>query len=443
MELLNILRYEIKHFVRSKSKLFAYLFFVITCFYSISNGFSLYNKHHYTIKSLQEQEDEKTSQIIEWFNNGEKGPKDKDWVDITDPYWSLRYTPKHVIKNPSPLLPLGIGQSEQYGYYKKITIWSSPYDSDIIEEISNYERFVNGNVDFSFLIIFLLPLLLIILTYNINGLEKDLNFDKLIAIQTRSVNYWVLYRLIFYGVLLVSTINVFILSVLYINNVNIIDGLDLIKLSNLYVAVFIIPFYFVILSSKSSTAIAFKMISIWLFLCVLVPGSVHQYVSLKYPPNFMTDFLDANRKETYATFKLPKDELHRQMLSIYDDLDTTKQGQDSLVNIKTTRNTMSCIVNQINIHAINIIEEQNNFKNNLIRSTYWFNPISYFQNEWNSLTSTDYYAYKDFRDNIQFVINNKLNLLAFECWNERTVNINLYDEYLKKLNATKNQHFNP
>ena len=36
-------------------------------------------------------------------------------------------------------------------------------------------------------------------------------------------------------------------------------------------------------------------------------------------------------------------------------------------------------------------------------------------------------------DSIQFVINNKLNLLAFECWNERTVNINLYEEYLKKL----------
>ena len=189
------------------------------------------------------------------------------------------------------------------------------------------------------------------------------------------------------------------------------------------------------MSSNSSTVIAFKMISIWLFLCVLIPGSVHQYISLKYPPNFMTDFLDANRKETYAVFKLPKEELHRQMLSIYVDLDTTKQGLDSLINRKITRNTMSCIVNQINVQAINIIEEQNNFKNNLIRSTYWFNPISYFQNKWNKLTSTDYYAYKDFRDNIQFITNKKLKILAFECWNERTVNLNLYNEYLKKLNS--------
>lgn len=435
MKFLNILIYELKHFLKSKSKLFAYLFFVIACCYSVYIGFSLYNSQNSNIDSLQEIENENISQVIKWFKTGEKGPKEKDWVDITDPYWSLRYTPKYVVKNPSPLMPLGLGQSEQYGYHKKITIWSSPYDNDVIEEISNYERFINGNIDFSFLIIFLLPLLTIIFTYNINGLEKDLNFDKLIAVQTRSVKHWVLGRLFFYWILLVSTVNIFIIVVFCINNVNIIEGFDLIKLSNLYVTVFFLPFYFVIMSSNSSTVIAFKMISIWLFLCVLIPGSVHQYISLKYPPNFMTDFLDANRKETYAVFKLPKEELHRQMLSIYVDLDTTKQGLDSLINRKITRNTMSCIVNQINVQAINIIEEQNNFKNNLIRSTYWFNPISYFQNKWNKLTSTDYYAYKDFRDNIQFITNKKLKILAFECWNERTVNLNLYNEYLKKLNS--------
>ena len=31
--------------------------------------------------------------------------------------------------------------------------------------------------------------------------------------------------------------------------------------------------------------------------------------------------------------------------------------------------------------------------------------------------------------------NKKLKILAFECWNERTVNLNLYNEYLKKLNS--------
>ena len=72
-------------------------------------------------------------------------------------------------------------------FIKKLSIWSSPFDSDIAEEISNYERLINGNIDFSFLILYLLPLLLIILTFNINGLEKDLKFENLITIQAGGI----------------------------------------------------------------------------------------------------------------------------------------------------------------------------------------------------------------------------------------------------------------
>jgi hypothetical protein len=122
-------------------------------------------------------------------------------------------------------------------------------------------------------------------------------------------------------------------------------------------------------------------------------------------------------------------------MGIYLDLDTTKQGQDSLIDRTIVRNTMSAVVNQININAINKIEQQNNSKNQLIISSYWFNPVSYFQNEWNALTSTDYNSYKDYRNDIQYAINNKLELLAFECWDERKVSSKLYDKYLKKLKS--------
>ena len=433
----NIFFCEFKHFFKSKAKLFAYLFFVLACVYAIYNGFTLHDNHLSTIKKIKLQEDENISQVVNWFKNGEKGPKDRDWIDVTDPYWCLRYSPTYVFKNPSSLLPLGIGQSAQYGYYKEVTIWSSPYDSDIIEEISNYEKLINGNVDFSFLILFLLPLLLIILTYNLNGLEKDLKFDNLIAIQTVNSKNWIFLRLAFYTALLISTVNALIIIVALINNILINDVIDLILLSNLYIFIYIIPFYFIITYSSSSKSIAFKMISMWLMLCVLIPGSVHQFASLKYPANYMTDFLDANRKETYAIFKLPKEELHYLLMGTYLDLDTTMQGQDSLINRKIVRNTMSAIVNQINIDAIDKIEHLNSSKNRLIKSSYWFNPVSYFQNEWNALTSTDYKSYKDYRSDIQYAINNKLKLLTFECWNERKVSAKRYEQYLKILRATE------
>ena len=100
-------------------------------------------------------------------------------------------------------------------------------DSDIIEEISNFERLVNGNVDFSFLILYLLPLLLIILLYNIFGLEKDLKINNLILNQIGSYNKWIINRLIFYIFLVSSFVNILMLLVGVINQY--IDS-DLLKL---------------------------------------------------------------------------------------------------------------------------------------------------------------------------------------------------------------------
>ena len=430
---LNIFLFEFKHFKKSKTKIISYLFFIVACIFSINNGFELQEKQLGTIENIQNKEEESISKLIGWFENGEKGPEDRSWVDITDPYWSIRYTPTYVIKQPSLLLPLGIGQSEQYGFYQKLSIWSSPFDSDIAEEISNYERLINGNIDFSFLILYLLPLLLIILTFNINGLEKDLKFENLITIQAGGIKKWVFCRLLFYTFLVLITINCLIFSVAILNNVFNKEILQLILLSNLYVLIFIIPFYFIINISDGSTSIAFKMIGLWLLLCVLVPGSVHQYANLKYPVNYMTDFLDANRKDTYDVFKFSKEELNEKLLKIYPNLKLTKHAKDTAVNRTIVRNTMSAIVNKLNIDAINKIEQQNNLKNNLIINSYWFNPVSFFQNKWNTLTNSDYHSYSLFRKNIQDKIDDRLKLLVFECWDSKRVNLEGYNDYLKIL----------
>ena len=110
-------------------------------------------------------------------------------------------------------MPLGLGQSQQFGFYKKVNRWSSTYDNDMVEEISNYERLISGNIDFSFIIIFLLPIILIIFTYNINGLEKDFGIHKLILIQSNRLKLWIFTRLLFYLLLILFTISTIIISV--------------------------------------------------------------------------------------------------------------------------------------------------------------------------------------------------------------------------------------
>ena len=433
---MSIFLYEFLHFKRNKAKLFCYLFFMILCILSILNGFEKYSKQINTISQIEEKKQEDISNIIKWFENNKKGPEDRPWVDIGNPFWAIYYTPTYAYKIPSDLFPLGIGQSEQFGYYKKITRWSSTYDNDMIEEISNFERLIYGVIDFSFLVIFLLPILIIIFTYNINGLEKDLDFHKLIMNQTKNVNFWILNRLLFYFLLLIFSIDIMILCVGLINNFNqhISSIFQLVLISNLYILFFFIIFYFLIRHGKSNNNIAFKMISIWLIFCVLIPGSVHQYSNLKFPTNYMTDFLDANRKETYDVFKLENNELHNILIDLYPDLINTRLLQDKTPKNQKIRRSISSIINKMNIEAATEIELQNESKNKFIRRSYFYNPVSFVQNMWNSCTLTNYESYREFRTKIQEAITTRNELILFELWNNNKVDMSLYNNYLKTLN---------
>ena len=146
MKFFNVFLYEFHHFRRSTSKLLTYLIFVFACIYSIYGGFDLYNRQ---IEIIENIENEQQKEVL-LFSNFFKNPTVS--LDVLDVLGSI---PLYAVKHPSVLMPLGIGQAEQYGYYKKITNWSSTYDNDMVQELTNPERLVNGNIDFSFLIIFL------------------------------------------------------------------------------------------------------------------------------------------------------------------------------------------------------------------------------------------------------------------------------------------------
>ena len=143
MKMLNVFLFEFNHFRKNKAKVITYFIFVLACVYSLINGFDLQNRQMETIGNIEQNQQKEINQVVEWFNNDIKGPVSKSWIDIRNPYWSLSYIPTYSIKRPSSLMPLGIGQAEQYGFYKKITSWSSTYDQDMVEELSNPERLVN------------------------------------------------------------------------------------------------------------------------------------------------------------------------------------------------------------------------------------------------------------------------------------------------------------
>ena len=131
----------------------------------MQNGYGLFVKHNKEITAIKTTVDESISEMMNQYASIEKGEIEKPRRDPTTPYWAIWNTPSYVFKYPSPMMVFSLGQSEQYGYYKRVTNWSSVYDSDLAEEIANPERLAIGTLDFNFVFIYLTPILIIIFLF--------------------------------------------------------------------------------------------------------------------------------------------------------------------------------------------------------------------------------------------------------------------------------------
>ena len=428
---------EISHLARSPFKVISILFYMIAVIYGCQNGYNLFKKHNKEIMSIKANYEASIEKMLVQYEGIENGSVDNPRRDPTAPYWAIWNTPSYAFKYPSSMMVFSLGQSEQYGYYKRVTNWSSTFDNDLAEEIANPERLAMGTLDFNFVLIYLTPILLIILLFNIGGLEKDLNFDNLIYVNNISKKNWLLSRFSFYFVLL--NIILFVLLIPYglLSAVFQNEAISFLKLSLLiliYNLIWFLIFYLINYWGKNSPDHAIKMISTWLVFCIIIPGAFHQVASLKYSTNYMTDYLDVSRDQRYGIFDLPADTLQSKLLKIFPKLQNTIYAVDTSLNKSIVDKSISGLVNVLNKEVVKKIEKSNDDKNQFVKSYFILNPVVYFQNKINSFTKTDYYAYKSYRKHIQSIIDKKIDLILVEIWNNVNVNKGKYNQYVEIFN---------
>ena len=434
---LEIALMEKAHLTQSPFKIISIAFYLIAVIYGCQNGYNLFTKQNKEIMSIQSKYEEFIEKMIVQYEEIENGTIEKPRRDPTIPYWAIWNAPSYALKHPSPMVVFSLGQSEQYGYYKRVTNWSSTFDNDLAEEIANPERLAMGTLDFNFVLIYLTPILLIILLFNIGGLERDLNFDQLVYVNNVSKKNWLLARFAFYFVLL--SILLFFLLIPYglLSGVFQNEAFSFIKLSFLiliYLFIWFFVFYLINYNGHNSPDQALKMISIWLVLCILLPGAFHQIASLKYSTNYMTDYLDVSRDQRYAIFELPPDTLQAKLLKSYPQLQNTIHAADTSLNKGVVNRSISGLVNVLNKRVAQNIENSNEEKNQFVKSYFILNPVIYFQNKINAITKTDYYAYKGYRNKIQSIIDKKVNFILLDTWNKVEVDKQKYIHYLNAFN---------
>lgn len=158
--LIVIIQNRFRHFARNSFKTVSLILFIGAAVYGLQNGYGLFQKQNKEITTIKTKNEEYVQKIV-------ADRYDKLDEHFKEPFIAIWNAPSTAIKSPSSLMPFTIGQAEQFGYYKQVTNWSSTFDSDLAEEIANPERLTSGTLDFSFVVLYLLPVLVIVLLFNI------------------------------------------------------------------------------------------------------------------------------------------------------------------------------------------------------------------------------------------------------------------------------------
>jgi len=195
----------------------------------------------------------------------------------------LYYAKFAYIHTLNPLSALSIGQSDVHPTVKRITIKTfeaQKFDTDLV----NPMNLQSGNLDLSFVIIYLFPLLVIVLTFNVISEETESGTWHLIATQAPSKLKFIISKLSIRLILLFLVLLFLFCTAKFIGNIPINSNfLSMLGLSILYIIFWFTISYFVILYKKSSGFNALLLLSIWLILIMLLPAGVNGYISSKYP----------------------------------------------------------------------------------------------------------------------------------------------------------------
>lgn len=443
MKNLDILLYEWKHFTRNPFKVVALLLFTVAGVYGLHNGAKLYREQTSEIERIRENSREQRQEYIAYYEEGKSGPDERPWIDLTTPRWAIWYSNTYHFKMPSPALVYSIGQAEQYGFHKRITYMASPYDADMTKEIANPERLQIGTLDFSFAVLFLLPLLLLVLVYDLQSSESEQGFLPLIEVQTTSKNTWLLSRMAFYiGFAFLVIVALAFYGAFLTDVLTTARGafFQIVVHSLFYLLLWSVMYFFILRTGKSILGNTLQMVGVWLLFAFIIPASVHQWMSLSKPANLMTDFIDAQREDREQLFEQPDSVIQAQLYRLFPEIVDSPVARDSAKSYKAMNESGSALVNELKKKSIAPIEAENQEKNELIQNTYWFNPVTLFQNKFNAISQTHYTDYQQFRNDIQALVDQQITSLVLDTWHAVKVDKAKYLEYNKSLATSDIDH---
>ncbi|WDF55786.1 DUF3526 domain-containing protein [Mucilaginibacter sp. KACC 22063] len=178
-----------------------------------------------------------------------------------------------AMNRPGALSSLCIGQRDLFPLYYPLTA-QSYYVQTLKGDIYNPFKLKAGNFDLAFVIVYLMPLLLCALCFDVLSTELRSGTDRLLIIASGNLRLLLLYRLLFRsGLVMAATLLLCLAGFAVTGQIKLLQGLGWILVTVIYALFWTGINFWVNSFKKDGTFNAIAVLTVWVSVIIIIPSA--------------------------------------------------------------------------------------------------------------------------------------------------------------------------
>lgn len=301
--LTRIMRHEWRLLVADRTLWVIAPLFALLIGYGVYNGLSWVRFQRATLDAAQEEERARFAKAKAEVAAIEQGGKPSSaFANPRLPSVAAgRSGPRYALLPPAPLAALSVGQSDLYPFYFKVTT-QSKQTFTTNDEIENPTNLLAGRFDLAFVIIYLYPLLILALSYNLLSVEREQGTLQMLMSQPVSLRTFATGKIGLRALVVLLLAVFFSLAGFLLGGVSFsAEGVWLRLLLWVGIVAGYGAFWFALSIAvnafgKSSATNALALAGFWLVFVLLIPSLLNVAVTTIYPVPSRVEMVQATRR---------------------------------------------------------------------------------------------------------------------------------------------------
>ena len=432
-------KYELKSLLRSRWLLLLSLILLVVVLFAGYNGKEKVSKRIQELEKVVLEANDKDAAMVKVLDSLERGLQ----VSVSPRMMpnmpmNVAYNYPRVAAIPAePLTFIATGQSDLFTHFIKPSAYGDSFTLDY-SELANPIQLLFGSFDLSFVIIYILPLIIIAFSYNILSEEKEYGSLKLLASQPISIYQWILQKtaLRFFWLTLITLVVITITLLLFgfDFSANFFQFFQLLSLVFAYILFWFTIVLLVNLVVNNSAKNAVSLLAIWVFVILIIPAVVGQLANSFYPIPSRTKMISEVR-ELKEELSSKQDKILDNFLRDHPEY-ASKEGNYSFCHKYIASQEL---VEEELKPLINSYEDQLTKQQDWVRLWQYSSPAILMQQSFNNLAHTSTSHYQSYRNQVALFSKEWRNFFKPLLYGNKNFTSNSYKELPSfKYKAPKN-----